>query len=257
MSALVVKNFGEVVLSVTAEATLLRSRALEMASGITAVTNAEEQARAVAAIAELKGLVKKMEASREDVKRPVITLGRQIEATANEYKGELETVAKRINDMVNAFFREETRKAEARRKFAEDMAEKKRQREAEEARLASEEAEKLRQQAQKAETVQESLDLTAQAQEAEQTAQHAEERAADIAPAPVLAAPARVAGMSAKKIWKHEVTDIKALYAARPELVKLEPKTALINSAIAMEESKEIPGLRIWEEIDTTVRARI
>lgn len=256
MSALAVKNFGEVVLSVTAEATLLRSRALEMAGKITAVTNADEQAAAVEAIAELKGLAKKMEASREDVKRPVLAFGRQIDAAAAEYKGALDQAAKRINDMVQAFFREEARKSDARRKFAEDMAEKKRLREEGEARKAQEEAEKLRGQAQQAETVQESLDLTARAQEAEQAAQQAEERAADIAPAAV-AAPAKAAGMIAKKIWKHEVTDIKALYAARPELVKLEPKTALINSAIAMEECKEIPGLRIWEEIDTTVRARI
>ena len=254
MNALVVKNFGEVVLSVTAEATLLRTRALEKASKITAVTNAEEQAAAADAIAELKGLSKKMEASREDVKRPVLTLGRQIEATANEFKGELEATAKRINDMVQGFFREEARKAEARRKFAEDMAEKKRQREAEEARAAQEEADRLRKQAQQAETVQESLDLTARAQESEQVAQQAEERAADIIPAAV-AAPVKAAGMIAKKIWKHEVVDIAALYAARPDLVTLEPKTQRINAAIV--ENKKIPGLRIWEEIDTTVRAKL
>ena len=254
MNALVVKNFGEVALSITAEAALLRSQALEKASHIKSVTTAAEQAAAVEAIALLKGLSKKMEASREDVKRPVITLGRQIESMANEYKGELETVAKRINDMVQAFFREEARKAEARRKFAEDMAAKKRQREAEEARLANEEAERLRQQAQQAETVQEALNLTAKAQESEQIAEQAEERAAEIAPAAV-AAPAKAAGMIAKKIWKHRITDIHALYKARPDLVTLEPKTNQINATIRQGGERKIPGLEIYEEIDTSVRS--
>jgi hypothetical protein len=253
VSALVVKNFGEVSLTITAEAMLLRTRAIEKASKITAVTTAEEQATAVEAIAELKGLIKTMEASREDVKKPVLIFGRQIDAKAAEYKSDLETVAKHLNDMVQGFFREEAKKAAARQKFLDDMAEKKRQRESEEARVAAEEAERLRKEAQQAETVQDSLNLTAKAQEAEQLAEQAKERANDVGPAQV-AGPVKVAGMTAKNVWKHEVIDINALYSARPELVKLEPKTALINAAIST--CKIIPGLRIWEEIDTTVRAK-
>jgi len=255
VSALVVKNFGEVVLSVTAEATLLRTRAIEKASKITAVTTAEEQATAVEAIAELRGLAKKMEDSREAVKKPVLTFGRQIDAKAAEYKSDLEADAKRLNDMVQGFFREEARKAAARQKFLDDMAEKKRLREEEDARKAQDEAAKLHSQAQTAETVQESLELTSQAQVHEQVAEQAQERAADITPARV-AAPVKAAGMIARKVWKHEVIDINQLYRARPELVKLEPKTALINSAIAMSDDKRIPGLRIWEDLDTTVRAK-
>lgn len=255
MSALVVKNFGEVVLSVTAEATLLHARAIEKAGKITAVTTAEEQATAVEAIAELRGLVKKMDASHKEVKSPVLDLGRKIDATKNEYNAELDAEAKRVNDMVQGFFREEAKKAAARQKFLDDMAEKKRLREEEEARQAQEEAARLHGQAQTAETVQESLELTSQAQVHEQVAEQAQERAADIAPARV-AAPVKAAGMIARKVWKHEVVDINQLYRARPELVKLEPKTALINSAIAMSEDKRIPGLRIWEDLDTTVRAK-
>jgi len=253
MSALVVRNFGEVALSVTAEAMLLRSQALEQASQISVVSNAVDQKLAVEAIATVRGLIKKMEESRVMVKKPVLDFGSKIDAQAKDYKASLEKEATRLNNLVQEHFREETRRAAARKKFADDIAERKRAREAEEARAAQEEADRIHAQAQGAATAQEALELTAQAQASEQVASQAAERAETIAPAQV-AAPVKASGMIAREIWKHEVVDIAALYAARPDLVTLEPRTLRINAAIA--ETKAIPGLRIWKEIDTTVRAK-
>ena len=61
-------------------------------------------------------------------------------------------------------------------------------------------------------------------------------------------------GISVKKVWKHKLIDIHALYAARPDLVTLEPKTNNINAAIRQDGVRQIPGLEIWEETETSVR---
>jgi len=49
------------------------------------------------------------------------------------------------------------------------------------------------------------------------------------------------------------VTDIKALHAARPELVDLYERRADITTRIRQGE-REIPGLRIYQDTRVTVR---
>jgi chromosome segregation ATPase len=52
--------------------------------------------------------------------------------------------------------------------------------------------------------------------------------------------------------WNFEVTDIDALYKARPELVKMEAKRR--EALIAVEADQTIPGLRIFRDSKQAVR---
>lgn len=61
----------------------------------------------------------------------------------------------------------------------------------------------------------------------------------------------RPAGATVRETWCFEVTDIKALYAAAPYLVTLEPNGAAIRAAIKT--NQNIPGLRVWKEAKSIV----
>lgn len=63
------------------------------------------------------------------------------------------------------------------------------------------------------------------------------------------------AGMVSKKVWKFEITDLHELYSYSENLVRIEPNVEAINKEIRITEGRvKIPGLRIWEETDVTVR---
>ena len=51
-----------------------------------------------------------------------------------------------------------------------------------------------------------------------------------------------------------EVDDIVALYAARPELVTLEPNGAAIRAICKANPKLQLPGLRHWTEAKTNIR---
>lgn len=60
-------------------------------------------------------------------------------------------------------------------------------------------------------------------------------------------------GRGRQKVWKFEVVDMAALYAARPDLVKAEVKTREMNGEIAGG-VREIPGVRIYEDSAVVLR---
>jgi hypothetical protein len=57
---------------------------------------------------------------------------------------------------------------------------------------------------------------------------------------------------TAKKFWNYEVVDIAALYAARPDLVKLEVKRR--ETLVAVAKDQAIPGLKIYEDLEIAAR---
>ena len=65
--------------------------------------------------------------------------------------------------------------------------------------------------------------------------------------------PPKPAGLSVKDKWQFEVLDAAAVYAARPDLCRIEVRTAEVNAAISAG-VREIPGLRIWSELQANVR---
>ena len=75
-------------------------------------------------------------------------------------------------------------------------------------------------------------------------------------PPVVMSAPTTTRGdqgqSSASKFFNFEVIDIAALYAARPDLCKIEVKRADCLKAVAT--NQQIPGLRIFEDMRITAR---
>ena len=67
-------------------------------------------------------------------------------------------------------------------------------------------------------------------------------------------AEARAQGQTLRKVLKWEVTDLRALYLARPELCKLEAKASAINVSCVPE--LPVPGLKLWWENAATFTTR-
>jgi hypothetical protein len=227
-AAIVIHNLGDVSLSLTPEFTQLKADALAKAHALQPVKDADSQALATEVLSNIKGLLRGIEQTRAQVKAPVLALGKQIDSIAKEATQELVATGIQINEQITAFYRAEAAKAEAARRMQEALDAKRRAREAE------------------------ALQEAARAKEAEAQAAQAK---ADAPPAqpPVATAP-KAQKMTVRRVWKHEVTDIQALYAARPELCSIEPRTNAILAEIRGGMS-ECPGLKIWQEDDVTVRS--
>lgn len=59
-------------------------------------------------------------------------------------------------------------------------------------------------------------------------------------------------GISVRTTWKFEVTDIRKLFYARPDLCIIEPNNPGIRAQIPYNQT--IPGLRIWSEAKASIR---
>ena len=254
MSAFALVNFEPVKLTIEPAAELAKSQALEGAKAIVEITDAVSQQAAVDAIARCKRFSKRLEDSRKDVKAPVIKLGKDIDGMAATFGAEVLAEETRLDNMVKKYFREEAEKAARAQRMRDDIAAKKKKREQEIADQAEAERKRLEAEAQKTEDPEQAAELARKAQDAALVAEDATQRAENVS-ASLVTTPARSDGMTVRKVWKHRIIDIHALYAARPDLVSLEPKTNAINTAIRQGGDRKIPGLEIYEEIDTSVRS--
>lgn len=138
-----------------------------------------------------------------------------------------------------------------RRKLADfDNAERKKAES--EAKRLRDEAARVENERQKA--IQDARKAETEAQRAEQLklaeSLQAQSKAAQAA---VVATPPKPAGVSSRKVWRFTVTDIKALYAAKPELCEVTHSQSRINAAIAGG-MRECAGLSIYE--DTQINTR-
>jgi len=266
-----VRGVSAVAVEIQSDAYTRRSEIIETAKFCPpVVTDADTQAEVTNAIRDIRRLLKEVEDGRKTVKAPVLDIGRKIDAAAAEFIAPLETEAARLTKLLTVYEVEQQRIArEAEVKRQAELArqqeeERKRQaeidrqaREAEIARLAAERAERdaktaeERAKAQEAarKAMEEAAALAAQ-KEKEQAAAKLEQAELMRAHAPV--AP-KAAGTAVSQLWVFEVTDIKALHAARPELVDLYERRADITTRIRQGE-REIPGLRIYQDTRVTVR---
>lgn len=236
-----------------------------------AVTDADTQAEVTNAVRDIRRLLKEVEDGRKTVKAPVLDIGRKIDAAAAEFIAPLEAEAIRLTKLLTVYEVEQQRIArEAEQKRQAELArqqeeERNRQaeidqraREAEIARLAAERAERdaktaeERAKAQEAarKAMEEAAALAAQKEKEQAAAKLWNRHELMRAHAPV--AP-KAAGTAVSQLWVFEVTDIKALHAARPELVDLYERRADIITRIRQGE-REIPGLRIYQDTRVTVR---
>lgn len=220
-----------------------KETAIINASRIKEVLTAKDQENAVECMKEVKALTRGIEASRKIVKEPILEIGRKIDATAKEYCAELDEEFRRIDKMVSEFNKKQAEMVEKARRDAEDLRKK----------AAEEERRKMRELEEKASSEKNAakkLAIYQEQEEAERKARAAVEKTLEME---LEARPSRVKGMVFKKVWKHEVTDINALFKAAPHAVKLEVNDMVIRGLIAGG-LREMDGLRIYEETSTTVR---
>jgi hypothetical protein len=254
MSAILdIRGAQHVALSITEEALALKASALNNAGAISEVGNKESLDKAAAVVSEIKGILKKLETSRTEIKRPVLDLGKRIDTVAQEYATELVLQANRLQASISAYYRAEAEKAEAQRKMLEALAEKRRLKAEAEARAAEQERRQLEAEARAEANREKAAALAKEAAERQAEADAARLKAETSAPAPV-AAPARAEKMSVRKVWKHKIVSIHEVYRHKPDLVILEPRTNAILAEIRAGMT-ECPGLEIWAEEEVIIRS--
>lgn len=272
--SLTVSGLSNFSITISPDALQKKAAALEMSKSILAVTSRDQQQDAIAAGGLLKGLIKGMEATREEVKKPALDAGRAIDATAKIYSLELNAELMRVEKLAADFQREEDRKQVALR--AEEERRQQAQREAEETERRREQ-EALQRIAAEAEQerraalvkIQEAKDESAREIAQREADRLAEIRAEEVRinqlacqeaelkrqdamrdrhQAMVTTIPQRTEGAKVVRKMNYELKDIRALHAARPDLVELTERRAQILAAISIPGAPAIPGIYVFEE---------
>jgi len=210
-----------------------REIALLTSGNIKAIATFSDLDAAAGALTTIKSLTRSIEDSRKEVKAPVLEVGRRIDAVAKDYLAPLDTEARRLSIMVGSYQEAAVRKAA-------------KEREAQAAIQAAAVEEMIAKQNAAAASGDEAAGDTARA------------KAADIIAASQIAATnaegPKADGIVTRTAWKFEVSDIDALYAARPELCVVTPNNAAIRAVLKGNNGKPIAGLRIWQEAGAIVR---
>lgn len=234
-------ELAETFIGSTDEAMEIASNLHTSLTEIVVVNSPATQANATAIAVSAQGFLKRLEASRKDVKAPILAIGKKIDALADELAAPVKAEMNRVGQMVAKFQQAEAIRVEQERKERE-----KAEREAMDlARLAAEEA---RQAADKITT---ESDMT-KAIEAEETAKQLEAEMYSTLTAPQPKA-IKAEGSVVKKVLKYEVLDITAAFKAAPHLFKVEIKPSAVNSTCTKD--TVIPGMRFWEEIGASFRS--
>ncbi len=204
------------------------------------IRTSAEQNSAVEAARSIRTALRDVEDTRTTIKKPLLEAGRQIDGLAKDFVGPLTAELTRLETLVTDFQQAEQRRvAEAERVRAAEIAR------LETERLAREE------EARKA-----AATMTTEAQLAEAIAAEAAEREVAAQRQAVIVAPLPAAiksgGAATRQVMCYEVTDICALYAARPELCTLVAKASAIRATCVPE--LPVPGLKMWWEDKTTIR---
>jgi hypothetical protein len=210
-----------------------RARALLASGNIKAIVSVADLDQAAAALTAITSLTRSIEGSRKEVKAPVLEVGKRIDSVAKDYLAPLEDEAKRLSIIVGSYQEAALRKAEKEREEAAK---------AQAAALAE---------------MQEKQSAALEAGDAE-AADAARAEAADKIAASQLkvieAEGPKADGIVTRTSWKFDVTDIQALYKARPELCVISPNNAAIRAIVKASNGAAVPGLRIWQEAGAIVR---
>ncbi len=230
MNALTVTKLSDVFIGISGDAEAARAEALEVASVVTRVDSQATQELAVDALRLCADLVKSVEKSRTEVKRPVLELGRKIDGIAADFGSKLEAEANRIKRLIGDY----------QFKLLAN------QREEERARIA--EANRIEMERQKAIAAVRTAETTEDRAEASKRLQEASEAKREAMNAEV-ATIEKPAGVRSRSVWRFEVYDLPSVLKCRPDFVELSPRVRVINDALSAG-MRECPGLRIWEEME-------
>lgn len=206
--ALIVRDDTSLSVVISSEAQTLKTTALESASLVLKVANAAQQTNAVAALTEIKRVLKLVEESRQSAKAPILDFGRLIDSTSKTFVDPLKAEELRINKLVGDF----------------QALEAARIRDAEAAR--NRELQEIERQ---------KFEAMSKAESHEER-EAIQERACEEAKALPVVAPVRAAGQVVSEDWEIVLTDIWLLARSHPSCVKIEPMTreikALLNAGV-------------------------
>lgn len=118
---LVAPELPKYVVTITDAALMERKGALETTAEITQVTSPSERSDALAAVSLTKGLLKALEKTREEIKRPVLDAGQAIDRAAKSYADALKIEQNRVEKLLNDYQRECNERTEELRR--QEMAE--------------------------------------------------------------------------------------------------------------------------------------
>lgn len=225
-------------IEIAPEARELRDSLLAEIKGVASVADAFDADCAADVLKRAKELTRSIEASRTSVKAPVLELGRKIDALAKEITTELDAESARVSKVLGAYQLAEKQKAEAAERLARDEAR----------RLQAEAEQKAREAAKAAASDDEALAVASEIMDT------AAAKIAETKQAIVSTVAPKAANTGVREDVVYEVTDIAALYAARPELVTLEPNGAAIRAICKANPKLQLPGLRHWTEAKTFIR---
>lgn len=227
-------------ISTTDDAQSIASNLHSELAAVTLVNSPATQAIATEHARNAQAFLKQLEASRKDVKAPILELGRKIDKLADELAAPVAEQMKRVGGMVAKYQTAEAARVEKER----------REREASEraAIAAKFEADRIAEQAEN--KMQTDADLAAAVKAAEEAkAKEAEMYRTLTAPVPVAN---KAAGAVTKKVLRYQVLDIAAAYAAAPNLFTVEIKPSAVNATC--NEDTKIAGMRFWTELATSFR---
>jgi hypothetical protein len=220
----------------TDDARALRDLLVVEAGTVTTITDRLDADAATETLRSLTKFIDAVDAEREVAKAPALKRGREIDALARELLERVRAEQGRISRLCGSFEAEERRKANDARIAAANEA----------ARIAYEAARATAAAVKAAPTVEAgSRAADAIASEA-QTQIVAVRQAAISAPKP--------AASTLRGTVQFEVTDLKALFAAEPNLVTLEPNGAAIRAIIKANPNIILPGLRHWVDEKLNLR---
>lgn len=237
-TALTITGLQAAEIAIAPEARELRDKLLVEIRGVTAVADAFDADVAADVLKRATQLSRGIEADRTTVKAPVLALGKQIDALAKEITAELDIEIGRVSRVLGAYQLAEKQKAEAADRLARDEAR----------RIQAEAEQKAREAAKAADSDTEALAAASQIMDTA-AAKIVETRKAIVS----TVAP-KAADTAVRVDVCFEVDDIVALYAARPELVNLEPNGAAIRAICKANPKLQLPGLRHWTEAKTNIR---
>jgi hypothetical protein len=224
-------SLGTITISAIGTAIEQRNRLLKDAAEVQEITDRLDADSAVITLKEIRSFMKEVETARKEAKAPVDALAAKIQETSREVIGDLAAEESRLERLCGAYEAEQRRKAEEARRKAEEEARRIREKADADARAA----------ARAAETQEEA------SRKAEEIVSSGEDKVAEIKQELAKAAPAaKRPGMTLRTTVEFEVTDIGALYADNPALVKLEANTAAIKAIIKANPNIKLNGLRHW-----------
>ena len=226
-----------IAIDITAEAAALRDRLLEASAGITTVTDSLDYGIAVDLAKELKTTLRAIEDARKTAKEPLIILAKRIQDTAAEFSKPLAEQHHRIGQLILSYEdAERRRREEAERKAREETYRIARETAAKAEAAAAQAAAQAAAAGENPHTAATAAANAIQDAAAKQAAEVQQQLANTTTP--------KATGVRRTKTLHFEITDEPALRAARPDLYS--PDDTKIRAAIKI--TRDIPGLKIWEE---------